>query len=140
MTGMPSGRPSEPRTDPAAPAPAHGDGPTRPTAPTGRTEARTIPALPTTINDVPVGWERWEPALPLTHIDPNCPTCAYDGGQVLAFGLAGDPPLIRFNAHRCPACDETTVYERVRRKCGPPGVRMREVAYFPPRTKEPDRA
>ncbi len=43
MTETPPGRPSEPRTDPAAPAPAHGDGPTRPSAPTGRTGPRGCP-------------------------------------------------------------------------------------------------
>lgn len=41
MTETPPGRPSEPRTGPAAPAPAHGDGPTGPSAPTGRTEPAT---------------------------------------------------------------------------------------------------
>ena len=40
MTEMPPGRPSEPRTGPAAPAPAHGDDPTGPSTPTGRTELR----------------------------------------------------------------------------------------------------
>ncbi|HEX5568537.1 MAG TPA: hypothetical protein VFY14_16705, partial [Streptomyces sp.] len=43
MTKKPPARLSRPRTGPAAPAPAHGDGPTRPTAPTGRTEARGCP-------------------------------------------------------------------------------------------------
>lgn len=95
---------------------------------------RTIPALPATINNVPVTWRRWEQAPHLDHVDPRCPTCAYDGGPVLAFGLAGDPPLIRFHAHRCPACDETTVYERVPKKLPPPFMTSREVAYFPPRT------
>jgi hypothetical protein len=40
VTEMPPGRPSEPRTGPAAPAPAHDDGPTGPSTPTGRTALR----------------------------------------------------------------------------------------------------
>lgn len=102
---------------------------------TQRIETRTVPALPTTIDAVPVAWQRWEPAPALTHVDPRCPTCAYDGGSVQAFGLAGDPPLIRFTAHRCPACDETTVYERVPQRMPPPFMKTREVAYFPPHTE-----
>jgi hypothetical protein len=40
VTETPPGRPSEPRTGPAAPAPAHDDGPTGPSTPTGHTELR----------------------------------------------------------------------------------------------------
>lgn len=99
---------------------------------------RMIPALPATIEGVRVTWRRWTPAPLLSHVDPRCPTCAYDGGSVLAFGLAGEPPVIRFSAHRCPACDEMTIYERVPQQSPPPFVRSREVAYSPPRTEEPN--
>lgn len=40
MTETPPGRPPQPPTAPGSPAPAHGDGPTRPDGPTGRTELR----------------------------------------------------------------------------------------------------
>lgn len=99
---------------------------------------RMIPALPATIEGVRGTWRRWTLAPLLSHVDPRCPTCAYDGGSVLAFGLAGEPPVIRFSAHRCPACDEMTIYERVPQQSPPPFVRSREVAYSPPRTEEPN--
>lgn len=75
---------------------------------------RMIPALPATIEGVRVTWRRWTLAPLLSHVDPRCPTCAYDGGSVLAF------------------------YERVPQQSPPPFVRSREVAYSPPRTEEPN--
>ena len=97
-----------------------------------------VPELPTEHNGQTITWRPWEPApviLCTRAGDLNsCTACDHPGPSLIAFGLAGPgKPLIRFNAHRCPGCQEMRVYRRVYEK-GRIGVDLREVAYSAPRT------
>ncbi|MGW2725639.1 hypothetical protein [Streptomyces sp. NPDC001492] len=97
-----------------------------------------IPALPAEHDGEAITWRPWEEApviLCARAGDLNgCTTCGHPGPSLIAFGLAGPgKPLIRFNAHRCPGCQEMRVYQRVYEK-GRIGVDLNEVAYSPPRT------
>lgn len=99
---------------------------------------RILPALPAT--DAQAGtirWDRWEPALLITHVDPSCSTCAFPGPLSTARGMTWyvpEPAWARVErshpgsrsrwvrvqgkpywcythwAVRCPRCDETTVW------------------------------
>lgn len=102
---------------------------------------RVLPALPETDADLgEIRWERWERALQLSHIDPSCHTCGYEGPLATARGMTlhQDRPrrtLLRRSAiaqgrrpmwgpvftpqprwvythwaSRCQACDEMTVW------------------------------
>lgn len=97
-----------------------------------------IPALPAEHDGEPIAWRPWEEApviLCARAGDLNgCTTCQHPGPSLLAFGVAGPgKPLIRFNAHRCPGCQETRVYQRVYDKLRI-GADLNEIAYSPPRT------
>jgi predicted RNA-binding Zn-ribbon protein involved in translation (DUF1610 family) len=97
---------------------------------------RTVPELPAVHQGEPIEWQRWEPApviLCARAGDLNgCPQCGHPGPSLLAFGLAGPGrPLIRFQAHRCPHCQETHVYERQYDRYRV-GTRLAEIAYRPP--------
>ncbi|MBZ3908549.1 MULTISPECIES: hypothetical protein [Streptomyces] len=110
-------------------------------APTGQgAVARILPALPDTDPEAgEIRWDRWEPALLVTHIDPTCRTCAFPGPLSTAFGktwYTPEPTQVRIQrsrpgepskwarvqgkpywckthyAVRCPQCDEMTVYRR----------------------------
>jgi hypothetical protein len=62
----------------------------------------------------------------------TCPQCDHPGPQAITFGLAGPgKPLIRFNANRCPGCQEMRVYERRHRQYRV-GAELVEIAYHPP--------
>jgi len=98
---------------------------------------RRIPELPAEHKGVPIEWRRWEPApfiLCERAGDLNgCPQCDHPGPSLLTFGLAGPgKPLIRFNAHRCPSCEETCVYERRYDKYRI-GAELVEIAYWAPK-------
>ncbi|MFF7476630.1 hypothetical protein [Streptomyces sp. NPDC008092] len=87
-----------------------------------------MPELPAEHDGEPITWRPWEeaPVILCAHAgDLNaCWACAHPGPSLLAFGLAGPgEPRIRFNAHRCPSCQEMRVY-----------AELAEVAYSPPRT------
>ncbi|TQN30587.1 hypothetical protein FHX37_0469 [Haloactinospora alba] len=105
------------------------------------TTKRTLPSLPREINSVPVAeWTRWKRAVVMSHIDPGCPTCGDSGPSCIALGYEhyrGNESglMYRWNAHRCPACDEITIYER---RTDPDTLRRysAEVAYYPPRREE----
>lgn len=102
---------------------------------------RILPALPERDQDLgEIRWDRWERALPLTHIDPSCETCGYAGPLACAKGMTlhQDPPrrkLLQKSkiaegkrpvwgplytppprwvythwASRCQACDEMVVW------------------------------
>lgn len=97
-----------------------------------------IPALPTEHDGEAIEWRPWEQApviLCARAGDLNgCPSCDHPGPQMLAFGVAGPGrPVIRFNAHRCPACQEMRVYERVYDQYRV-GAELVEIAYSAPRT------
>ncbi|MGW2219622.1 hypothetical protein ACWCSD_31940 [Nonomuraea sp. NPDC001684] len=97
-------------------------------------QQRFVPALPELDGATPITWRRWEPALLMSHIDPSCEQCAHPGPRQMAIGLAaphpGHRPLIRYQASRCPACQEMTVY---RRDTGPNlRTTLTEIAYHPP--------
>ena len=103
--------------------------------------AATVPTLPTEHDGQPIEWRPWEAApviLCSRAGDLNiCQQCDHPGPSMLAFGLSGPgKPLIRFNAHRCPACQEMRVYHRVYSK-GQIGADLVEIAYHPPRTEGP---
>lgn len=99
------------------------------------TRQTTIPALPGTIDGQAVTWRPWQqPPTPITHVDVSCPQCAHPGPPMLALGLAGTPGVIRYQASRCQACQETRVYRREHARYGPPRVHLEQVAYIPPRT------
>ncbi|MER0477359.1 hypothetical protein ABR737_03095 [Streptomyces sp. Edi2] len=102
--------------------------------------ARVLPALPDHDQDASeIRWDRWEPAIAASHIDPRCPTCAFAGPLSTAFGktwYTPEPTTVRVKrsspgqpsqwaqaqhdpywckthyAVRCPQCDEMTVYRR----------------------------
>lgn len=99
---------------------------------------RFVPTLPTEHDGEAITWRAWEEApviLCSRNGDVNgCGACEHPGPSLIAFGLAGPgTPKIRFNAHRCPACQEMRVYQRVydKYRIGPELV---EVAYSAPRT------
>jgi hypothetical protein len=124
-------------------------------------ERRILPALPGKDPELgEIRWERWEPALPMTHFDPSCPTCAFPGPLSTAFGKTWyTPPPSRARverstrgsrskwvtvqhrsywckthwAVRCPRCDEMTVYRRDGASAGP--ARWVEIHYRPPTTE-----
>ncbi|BFP50060.1 hypothetical protein KCMC57_64280 (plasmid) [Kitasatospora sp. CMC57] len=98
------------------------------------TAVHTIPDLPADHDGERIEWRRWEPApviLCTRAGDLNgCPQCDHPGPSLLAFGLAGPgTPLLRFQAHRCPCCQETRVYRRDRDWRG---LELVEIAYHPP--------
>lgn len=100
-------------------------------------ERRILPALPDTDPQLgKIRWEGWESAVPVTHIDPSCGTCAFSGPLSTAFGktLYTPPPsrvriersargraskwvtvqhraywCVTHSAVRCPSCDEMRV-------------------------------
>lgn len=97
-----------------------------------------IPALPTEHNGEPITWRPWEEAIVILCEragDLNgCRACGHPGPSLLAFGLAGPgDPRIRFNAHRCPRCQEMTVYQRVYDQYRI-GADLEPIAYSAPRT------
>lgn len=94
-----------------------------------------MPALPTTHDGEPIKWRPWEEApVLLDHLDNGCAACGHPGPSMLAFGLAGPGrPVIRFNAHRCPGCQEMRVYQRAYDQYRV-GARLVEIAYSAPRT------
>jgi len=97
-----------------------------------------IPALPTEHDGEPITWRDWEEApiiLCAWAGDLNaCQACDHPGPSLLAFGLAGPgKPRIRFNAHRCPGCQEMRAYQRVYDKYRV-GTELKEIAYSAPRT------
>lgn len=97
------------------------------------------PELPAEYEGEPIAWRPWE-AAPVILCSRNgdlngCPQCDHPGPSMLAFGLAGPGhPLIRFNANRCPACQEMRVYFRDYSDKYRIGARLVEIAYHPPRT------
>lgn len=101
-------------------------------------EQTAVPALPTEHDGQAITWRRWEAApviLCSRAGDLNsCEQCDYPGPSLIALGLSGPgKPVIRFNAHRCPSCQEMTVYHRVYDKYRI-GARLVEIAYSAPRT------
>lgn len=97
-----------------------------------------VPELPGEHDGASITWRPWEEApviLCARAGDLNgCAACDHPGPSLLAFGLAGPgTPRIRFNAHRCPACQEMRVYQRVYDQYRV-GADLVEVAYSPPRT------
>lgn len=100
-----------------------------------------VPALPTTHDGEPIAWRPWEPVpviLCFRSGDLNsCAQCDHPGPSLIALGLAGPgKPVIRFNAHRCPSCQEMTVYQRIYAKYRI-GAELKEIAYSGPRTSTP---
>ena len=91
---------------------------------------RTIPELPAEHEGVAIDWRRWEPAPVVLCAEVNsCLQCDHPGPSLLVFGLAGPGrPLLRFQAHRCPSCQETRVYRRDRDWRG---LELVEIAYWP---------
>ena len=102
---------------------------------------RTVPELPAEHQGEPIEWRRWEqaPVIQCARADDlnSCPQCDHPGPSMLAFGLAGPGrPLLRYQAHRCPHCQETRVYRRDRDLRG---LDLVEIAYWPPqRDYQPD--
>jgi hypothetical protein len=92
-----------------------------------------IPPLPEQHEGDSIEWRPWEPLPVVSHIDPACLACDHPGPQVGAMGIAASDGLIRFNATRCPACQEMRVYQRTYDKYRV-GARLVEIAYHPPRT------
>jgi len=103
---------------------------------------RSIPALPGQIDGTPVDrWDQWRTVPILSHLDPSCANCADPGPSCIAMGYAKQTvrgrqvQLRRWDAHRCPACDEMRIYEN---RPGRMGRSERvEVLYAPPRTHAP---
>ncbi len=94
-------------------------------------QQRTIPALPAEHDGNAITWRPWEQApVALCRIDNGCHQCDQPGPLMLAFGLTTERgergPRIRYNAHRCPACQEMRVYRRY--------PVTEEIAYNPPQT------
>lgn len=99
---------------------------------------RFVPELPAEHEGEAITWRLWEaaPVILCTRAGDlnSCPSCDHPGPSLIAFGLAGPgTPKIRFNAHRCPGCQEMRVYKRVYDKLRV-GADMREIAYSAPRT------
>lgn len=77
-----------------------------------------VPELPAEHDGEAITWRPWEEApviLCARAGDVNgCGACGHPGPSLIALGLSGPgKPLIRFNAHRCPSCQEMRVYQRV---------------------------
>lgn len=99
---------------------------------------RFVPELPAEHEGEAITWRPWEaaPVILCTRAGDlnSCPSCDHPGPSLIAFGLAGpSTPKIRFNAHRCPGCQEMRVYQRVYDKLRV-GADLREIAYSAPRT------
>lgn len=108
-----------------------------------------------------IDWERWEPALRITHIDPSCDKCLFPGPLLTRFGLTIQPafttrritrpsriaegqrlqsvsehhPPAKVRTHfavRCPNCGEHVAYALA---SSDPGGAMVEIEslYEPPR-------
>jgi hypothetical protein len=97
-----------------------------------------VPELPAEHDGETITWRAWEEApviLCARAGDLNsCGSCDHPGPSLLAFGLSGPgAPKIRFNAHRCPSCQEMRVYRRVYDKYRI-GADLKEIAYSAPRT------
>lgn len=97
-----------------------------------------VPALPAEHDGEAIMWREWEEApiiLCTRKGDLNgCGACDHPGPSLIALGLAGPvKPRIRFNAHRCPSCQEMRVYQRVYNKYRV-GAELKEIAYSAPRT------
>jgi len=97
-----------------------------------------VPKLPAEHEGEAITWRAWEDApviLCSRNGDLNgCGSCNHPGPSLIAFGLAGPgAPLIRFNANRCPGCQEMRVYQRVYDKYRI-GAELKEIAYSAPRT------
>lgn len=90
-------------------------------------QQRTIPTLPAEHDGNAITWRPWgEAPVPVSHIDSGCHQCDHPGPHMIAFGLTGErEPTINYNAHRCPACQETRIYRRY--------PVTEEIAYYPPR-------
>lgn len=104
-------------------------------------KVRVLPALPGEDPELgEIRWDRWERALRLTHFDPSCETCGYEGPLAVNKGMTLHDrapyrkllrpskiaqgqrpqwgPVIRPEpgwvyshwANRCQACDEMTVW------------------------------
>lgn len=97
-----------------------------------------VPELPAEHDGETITWREWEEApviLCARAGDLNCcGSCDHPGPSLLALGLSGPgKPLIRFNAHRCPGCQEMRVYQRVYDKYRI-GADLKEIAHSAPRT------
>jgi hypothetical protein len=95
---------------------------------------RAVPELPAEHQGEPIEWRPWEQALVINCARGNdlngCLQCGHPGPSTLAFGLAGPgQPLIRYQVHRCPHCQETRTYRRDRDWRG---LDLVEIAYWPP--------
>ena len=95
---------------------------------------RTVPELPAEDQGERIEWRPWEqaPVIQCARADDlnTCPQCGHPGPSLLAFGLAGPGrPLLRYQAHRCPHCQETRVHRRDRDWRG---LDLVEIAYWPP--------
>lgn len=101
-------------------------------------EQRTIPALPFEHDGQAITWRPWVAApVVIAHVPMECHQCAHPGPPCLAFGLVGDKkPVIRYNAIRCPSCQEMTVYRRDYPRFGVPHAALVEIAYSAPRTAD----
>jgi hypothetical protein len=97
-----------------------------------------VPELPAEHDGEPITWRAWEEAPVILCARNgnlnNCRACDHPGPSMLAFGLAGPgTPKIRFNAHRCPSCQEMRVYQSVYDEYRV-GADLKEIAYSAPRT------
>ena len=119
-------------------------------------QRRILPALPGRDGEAEIRWERWQPALPLSHIEQRCDTCGYLVALSTCKGLTWFTPEPSWErvershpgkrsrwvkverrsywcrthwAVRCPACDETTVYRM---------SDWAEIAYAAPSVQRPD--
>lgn len=97
-----------------------------------------VPELPAEHDGEAITWREWEeaPVILCTRNDDlnECRACGHPGPSLIALGLAGPgTPRIRFNAHRCPSCQEMRVYQRVYDQYRI-GADLKEIAYSPPRT------
>lgn len=104
---------------------------------------RSIPTLPGQIDGTPVAeWSPWRTVPIMSHIDPSCSTCADPGPSLIAAGYITQTrkgrkvKLRRWDAHRCPACDEMRIYGN--RPDGMGRSERVEVLYAPPRTHIPE--
>jgi hypothetical protein len=97
-----------------------------------------VPELPAEHDGEAITWRNWEEA-PIILCSRNgdlngCAACDHPGPSLMAFGLSGPgAPKIRFNAHRCPSCQEMRVYQRVYDQYRI-GAELKEIAYSAPRT------
>lgn len=97
---------------------------------------RAVPELPAEHEGEAIEWRRWEPApfiLCAKSGDLNgCAQCDHPGPSLLTFGEVETDrgPRVRFQASRCPGCQETRVYRRDRDWRG---LELVEIAYHPTR-------